>query len=251
MKKNFYHKIGVAELLAEVLKRPDDAERGKWLLQLALDLESDEAKSCKTDLGKELITRTKKGRKKAKESGKIGAKKRWEKEHENNDLDSNPINKNSDPIASSRSSSRSSINNKDLKDKPLSSDMPDNCPHADIIKVYHSTLNSLPIVQVWNDKDKAQLRARWREDKDRQSVEWWQVFFTVHVKSSPFLMGNVRDWRASLSWICKSSNFAKIMNGQYQDQGGSNEGNQGNSSVSGTVDWAGGMRTHEDGDFLQ
>jgi hypothetical protein len=120
MKKNFYHKIGVAELLAEALRRPDDAERGQWLLQLALDLEGDEAKSCKTTLGKELVTRTKKGRKKAKESGKIGAKKRWEKSPENSNIDSNPIIKNGDPIASSRSSSRSSSNKpKTLNHKSL------------------------------------------------------------------------------------------------------------------------------------
>jgi len=111
MKKNFYHKIGVAELLAEVIRRPDDTERGKWLMALALDLECDEIKQCQTEFGKALIARTKKGRKKAVDNGKIGAKKRWEKEPKIKHIDSNPIGSVSDTIASSRSRSKRSTPN--------------------------------------------------------------------------------------------------------------------------------------------
>ena len=107
MKGNFYHKIGVAELLAEMLKRPMSTDRGDWILSVALDLQRDDPKRCETEFAVEIIARTNKGRQKAKQNGKKGAKTRWENERENKDLDSDPIANDSDPIASSRSRSKS------------------------------------------------------------------------------------------------------------------------------------------------
>ena len=125
----------------------------------------------------------------------------------------------STPLASSSSSSSSSTEavaetKEEPKDKPSSPAKADSCPHVDIIDAYHRILPSLPFVNVWNDTSKANLRSRWREDKERQTVEWWENFF-YGVAESDFLTGKVKDWRASLTWLVGPKNFEKVMNGIY------------------------------------
>jgi len=93
------------------------------------------------------------------------------------------------------------------------------CPHRDIIKIYHETLPELPQVRVWNGTSRKNLQARWREEKKRQSLDWWRTFFLENIKPSDFLMGRKTDFRANLGWIVGPRNFAKILNGQYQSHG--------------------------------
>jgi hypothetical protein len=88
------------------------------------------------------------------------------------------------------------------------------CPHQDIILLYHDTLPELNRIHVWDDTARGYLRARWREDKNRQHLSWWKAFF-LYVKESAFLKGEVKNWQADLRWLVKPSNFAKVMNGAY------------------------------------
>ena len=89
------------------------------------------------------------------------------------------------------------------------------CPHQEIIFIYHDTLPELNQIKVWDDTAKGYLRARWREDPERQMLCWWKAFF-IFVKGCPFLMGhNDRGWQADLRWLVKPTNFAKVMNGNY------------------------------------
>ena len=90
----------------------------------------------------------------------------------------------------------------------------DPTPHDEIISAYHEILPELPKVRVWSDKKRKELRARWREDKRRQSVDWWRRFFT-RIRDCEFLMGAKTEWQANLGWIVQAGNFEKIMNGQY------------------------------------
>lgn len=96
---------------------------------------------------------------------------------------------------------------------------PVNCPYAKIIGLYHCILPELNQVKVLPETAKAHLRSRWREDKQRQNLEWWDQFFRT-VKASPFLTGNVRDWRADLAWLVRPNNFAKVINGNYAAESG-------------------------------
>jgi hypothetical protein len=114
MKKNFYHKIGVAELLAEVVKTPEE-DRSQWILDFALDLVDDNERKCKTPFAKELIARTKSGRKKQASDGAKGGKKKAENLRKNKDISSHPTESASVTIASSRSSSSNRSSSKDLK----------------------------------------------------------------------------------------------------------------------------------------
>ena len=95
----------------------------------------------------------------------------------------------------------------------------DSCPHEKIIAAYHEILPQCPEVKKWGEASRKTLRARWREDKSRQSIEWWRDLFEF-VAASDFLTGRVngsgRDpFFASLGWLVKSANLEKVLNGHY------------------------------------
>ncbi len=95
----------------------------------------------------------------------------------------------------------------------------DPCPHQAIVEIYHEILPELPAVKIWTDKRKALLRSRWKEDSDRQSLDWWRTFFTDNVKTSDFLTGKKSEWKADLEWILKPTNFVKVLEGRYKNSG--------------------------------
>lgn len=90
----------------------------------------------------------------------------------------------------------------------------DNCPHQKIIDLYHEKLPMLTRVKVWNAKRQNQLKARWRENEKRQSLEFWGRLFD-YIAESDLLTGRLGDWKADLEWITKSDNFVKIIEGKY------------------------------------
>jgi len=105
---------------------------------------------------------------------------------------------------------------------PLSAAKPANsCPHDEIIRLYHDTLPANPRVKVWKGARADALRARWREDAKRQSLDYWARFFR-HVAESPFLTGREygagkRPFLPGLDWMVKAENFAKIIEDRYHD----------------------------------
>lgn len=95
----------------------------------------------------------------------------------------------------------------------------DPCPHDAIIAAYHEILPELPQVLVWNAPRRDLLRARWREDRKRQTVDWWRGLFEF-VRGCPFLLGqehdsNRRPFFADLEWLVRPSNFARVIEGRY------------------------------------
>jgi len=91
------------------------------------------------------------------------------------------------------------------------------CPAQKIIDIYHETCPELPRAQ-GTDTIKKKISTRWREDKERQSLDWWTKFFTYWVADSDFLMGKRTDFQANLAWIMGPQNFLKILNGQYANR---------------------------------
>lgn len=132
--------------------------------------------------------------------------------------------------SSSSSSTSSSNTSKDYKEvsPPLSdtelsddkkaptSTRPD-CPHEEIISLYHEILPQLPHVIEWGEGQRKILRARWREKEERRSLDWWRWYFGL-IRASPWLMGEENDWRADLEWVVRPKNMAKILNGRYHRQ---------------------------------
>ncbi len=101
------------------------------------------------------------------------------------------------------------------------------CPHREIIQAYHDELPMCPQVrpELWKGERAAKLRARWREDERRQSVDWWRKLFRRIRETCPFLIGQCepppgrRPFQADLEWIVSPKNFAKILEGRYVDNG--------------------------------
>ncbi len=98
----------------------------------------------------------------------------------------------------------------------------DDCPHAEIVALYHERLEVLPKVRVWGPENRAQLRSRWREDKERQSLDWWREYFD-RVQACDFLCGRKAGTKgaffASLSWLVNRTNLGKVLNGQFDNRG--------------------------------
>lgn len=98
------------------------------------------------------------------------------------------------------------------------------CPHAEIIKLYGEYLPmGRQVRPPWNGERAKHLQARWREIKQRQSVEWWEQFF-AHCAKSPFLTSRVpprrpgeKPFEVSLDWIVAPGNFQKIIEGKYDE----------------------------------
>ncbi|WP_394780001.1 hypothetical protein [Undibacterium sp.] len=96
------------------------------------------------------------------------------------------------------------------------------CPHQEIIALYHQVLPQCPKVRDWTHGRAVQLRARWNEDRTRQSMDYWRLFFE-YVAGSHFLTGRAqhpgsRPFMADLAWMTKAVNFAKIREGHYDNR---------------------------------
>lgn len=97
-----------------------------------------------------------------------------------------------------------------------------NCPHQEIIAAYHEALPVSPRIRDWTQARSALLRNRWNEDPARQNLEYWKRLF-AYVAESDFLTGRVsthgrRPFVASLEWLLKAENFAKVREGRYHPE---------------------------------
>jgi hypothetical protein len=108
---------------------------------------------------------------------------------------------------------------------------PPDCPHEAVIALYHEILPECPRVEEWHETRKGYLRGRWREKAkpngktagyktQEAGLEWWKKFFG-YCAQSDFLTGkrNGRDGKppfvASLEWLVRPTNFAKVVEGNY------------------------------------
>ncbi len=102
----------------------------------------------------------------------------------------------------------------------LLGDVPD-CPHEAIIAAFHEALPMARRVRDWTPTRAQMLRQRWREDRKRQSLAWWQKFF-AYCAESQFLTGRTnsagrKPFELGLEWLVKAENFAKVREGAYHE----------------------------------
>ena len=78
---------------------------------------------------------------------------------------------------------------------------------------------------MWDGARATALTARWRAVltllaksgkpvTESDAIDYFRQLFLL-VRKSDFLMGNKGEWTASLGWIVKAENFAKIIDGNY------------------------------------
>ncbi len=108
---------------------------------------------------------------------------------------------------------------------PKKSDGIDRELEQQILAAYHELLPDLPQVRDWNDRRKRKLRDRIRErvkaGKPADRVSYWRDVFRKAARSD-FLTGRAKDWRCpGLEWILESRNFTKLIEGAYDNTGGS------------------------------
>lgn len=88
------------------------------------------------------------------------------------------------------------------------------CPHREIVSEYHKTLPELPQIKKWTSQLQVHLQKRWKEDEERQNIQWWNAYF-LFIRESAFLMGMKTDFRADFEWLIRPTNMTKVLNGRY------------------------------------
>ena len=115
-------------------------------------------------------------------------------------------------------------------ESPSGSKVPD-CPHQQLIELYAKHLPELPYPRIWEGERQKSMRARWRwvltaKQKNGQqyatdeasAVAWFDRFFS-YVAKSDFLSGRNGKWSGcDLGWLVKSENFAKVVQGNYENK---------------------------------
>ena len=111
---------------------------------------------------------------------------------------------------------------KEAEENRQSSGKQSDCPHKEIISLYHETLPMLLKVLDWTPARSQMLRTRWKENPDRQNLEWWRYYFGI-VASSDFLQGKIignngrKPFQADLEWLVRPQNMVKVLEGKYSN----------------------------------
>jgi len=96
-------------------------------------------------------------------------------------------------------------------------------PIQEIVEMYNTILPELPQTVVVNDSRKRAIAARWREvvtaDKlDRQGgLDFFRWYFEM-VKTSKFLTGKSKDWKADMDFLFNPSKFPRVIEGTYHKE---------------------------------
>jgi len=111
------------------------------------------------------------------------------------------------------------------------------CPHLQILALFSEKVPSLPqpIPELWAGTKAKNLRARWRwvltakrsggkkagqryATSEAEAIDFFGRFFG-YVEASDFLTGRDDAWHGcSLDWLVKESNFAKVVQGNYENK---------------------------------
>jgi len=143
-------------------------------------------------------------------------KREERKENKNN---KNNISPNGDMCSQACEHSTSSTAKICSQSSSKSDSKSDRTPYQTIVELYHRFCPSLPRVKVLNDTRKRYIRARWKEYPD---IKFWEEFFK-RVEESDFLTGRAdygkrRPFIADLEWLMRPSNFAKVLEGKYDNR---------------------------------
>lgn len=105
------------------------------------------------------------------------------------------------------------------------------CPHQQIIALYAKHLPALPQPRIWEGQRAENLRARWRWVLTAKrgngqryatdlpgALDFFDRFF-AYAAGSDFLTGRNSAWQGcDLAWLVKAENFAKVLEGKYENR---------------------------------
>lgn len=98
-------------------------------------------------------------------------------------------------------------------------------PYKIIVELYNAAVKEthLPPAKGLTAARRRAVAERWREDKERQSIEWWTAFFR-RIAASDFLAGRSprsaghENWRPNFDWFTKPGNLLKVIEGSYDNK---------------------------------
>lgn len=107
------------------------------------------------------------------------------------------------------------------------------CPHLKLIEMYGKHLPELPQPkpELWDGKNARAMQARWRwlltatkrsgaryATNEAEGLNWFDRFFG-YVAKSDFLTGRNGRWmNCDLGWLMNQTNFAKVVQGNYENR---------------------------------
>ena len=86
--------------------------------------------------------------------------------------------------------------------------------YTQIKDLYNETCVSFPRLTVLSDKRKQAIKAR----LNVYTVDQMKAVFEKAEASTFLKGGNNRNWSANFDWLLKDSNFAKVLDGNYDDK---------------------------------
>ena len=108
-----------------------------------------------------------------------------------------------------------------------------NCPHVKLIDLFGKHLPELPQPkpELWDGKNAAAMRQRWKwlltatkrsgqryATTEAEALDWFDRFFG-YVAKSDFLTGRNGRWaNCDLGWLMSQTNFAKVVQGNYENK---------------------------------
>ena len=117
------------------------------------------------------------------------------------------------------------------KDKEEDIDKRERIDYQQIADMYNEICISFPRIRALSENRKKAIGARLKQ----YSVDDFRELFEK-AEASKFLKGgNDRNWSATFDWLIADKNMAKVLDGNYDDRGGSDGNNRGTSGkVSGS-----------------
>lgn len=91
-------------------------------------------------------------------------------------------------------------------------------PYQKILDLFLELCPTLPRARMTNNLKK-QIRERWNESVEFQSLEFWREYFRDWVDTSEFLRGDSESgFKASIQWVTGPKNFSKILSGNFTNR---------------------------------
>lgn len=109
----------------------------------------------------------------------------------------------------------------DTESESEGNNAPAKIEYQKIADLYNEICTDQPSVRSVTPERQRHIRARINDDAKRQSLSWWETYFTV-VSSCPHLIGKTppkdpggKPWVADFDWLINPNNMAKVLEGKY------------------------------------